>query len=559
MLQPEANAGGVAAHEAAFGAEHAEHLDAQRLDNALRALLETFPEAPVGALSQAGVYVPMPASVPLRRNPVIEGRTGLDNLSDADRQRLVLNWDRILGQGVGRCVIHPPNYPPTLLWGLDLRERHGVVLVLLTAAEGVDPGAVVVEPAPPGPPRFAALRKDELAQILEIDAATSEILGWSRQEMEGRRSLDFVHPDDHRLAVDNWMQMLANPGPARRVRQRLMRRDGSWCWFEVTNHNLLEDPAQGCVVAEMVDISDEMAAHEALREREQLLHRLAETLPVGVMQIDAERNVVYTNERLHEILGTPPAAGAEEQLRSVAGPHREVVREALARVLGAGSDCEIEVQLAPGAGHQLRTCTIGLRALTHEDGAVSGAIACVADVTESTRMRDELSRRATVDELTGCDNRAAIMRALDEHLASGQRRAERAVLFIDLDSFKEVNDVHGHAAGDELLRETARRLRAAVREQDRVGRIGGDEFLVLCPDVGGAQAAVRLAERVAGALCNDLYSAGGSRASIGVAWAEGEELSADALVAGADRAMYESKRARSGLPVLDAATMRRAA
>ena len=124
--------------------------------------------------------------------------------------------------------------------------------------------------------------------------------------MLGRRSLEFVHPDDHGLAIDNWMQMLAQPGPARRIRQRLLAKDGSWVWFEVTNHNLLADPEHGVVVCEMVDITEEMAAHEDLRAREQLLDRLAETVPVGLMQLDAERQVVYTNDRLHEILGTSP-------------------------------------------------------------------------------------------------------------------------------------------------------------------------------------------------------------------------------------------------------------
>ena len=196
-------------------------------------------------------------------------------------------------------------------------------------------------------------------------------------------------------------------------------------------------------------------------------------------------------------------------------------------------------------------CTIALRALTHEDGSVSGAIACVTDVTDSTRMREELRRRATTDELTGCCNRAAILLALDANIKSGQRRAERAVLFIDLDGFKQVNDEHGHAAGDRLLRRIAERLRSAVREQDLVGRIGGDEFLILCPEIGGHEPAVALAERIAELLRRDVaLSAGGRQASIGVAWSSGESIGAEALIARADRAMYESKRERAGRPTL---------
>lgn len=537
--------------EAVFVLEHERRLDAERVEQTLSSLLDLFPDAPVGALNAAGLFVEMPETIELRRNPVLSGRSGLDGMSDDDRVRILENWDRVLAVGAGRTVITPPGYPPTIVWGLDLRERHSALFIMLTPADGAEQ-APNPPPSPPAvPPRFAAIRKDDLGFIVAIDQATTEILGWSFEEMTGHRSLDFVHPDDHRLATDNWVQMLAQPGPARRVRQRLRRTDGTWCWFEVTNHNLLTDPEHGCVVAEMVDISDEMAAHEALREREQLLDRLTAALPVGIVQFDAEARILYTNERLHDTLGTAASATAAELMSAVVDSDRPALTAALAAVLDEGSDRDVEVTIrTPDSGQ--RVCTVTIRALTHDDGGVTGAIACVVDVTDSTRMREELRRRATTDELTGCLNRSSIVAALEQHIASGQRRAERAVLFIDLDNFKEVNDEHGHAAGDELLRELGRRLRETVRDGDAVGRVGGDEFLVLCPDVGGPQAALRLASRVSEALHNEMFAAGGHTASVGVAWTTGATLSADGLVARADRAMYGSKRAGTGAPVLDA-------
>ncbi len=87
-----------------------------------------------------------------------------------------------------------------------------------------------------------------------------------------------------------------------------------------------------------------------------------------------------------------------------------------------------------------RCCTMSFRALSHEDGSVSGAIACVDDVTERARMQDELKRRATYDELTGAHNRASVVNALEECITSGRGKAERAVMFVDLDGFKDVND-----------------------------------------------------------------------------------------------------------------------
>jgi diguanylate cyclase (GGDEF)-like protein/PAS domain S-box-containing protein len=515
-------------------------LDADELDRGLALVLATHPGAPVGALTETGVYAPMPPSIDVDGRSVLAGRSGLDGASDEDRAGLLANWDRVLANGASRCMINPGGYGATFVYCLDLRERHGVVFVLLDTVAG-DAGDPRPASEPEGvAPRFATIAKDQFSTITHVDEAVRAILGWQPEEMVGRRTLEFVHADDHALAVDNWMQMLARPGPARRVRQRLLRRDGSWAWFEITNHNLLEDPDHGCVVSEMVDITDEMAAHDEIRAREQLLHRLAETVPVGLLQIDAEGTIVYTNDRLHEILGAGRAATVRAQLVTLVPGDRRRAAEAAARVIRAGGHADVEVAVRNGREGE-RFCTFSLRALTREDGSVSGAIGCVADVTEGTRMREELRRRAAIDDLTGCHNRASIMGALEEHVASGRREAERAVLYIDLDAFKQLNDRYGHAAGDELLHAVGAALRAAVRERDLVGRLGGDEFLVLCPDVQGPRRARALGRRIERRLAEL------APASVGVAWSRGRELAAEHLVAAADRAMYASKRRKAQL------------
>jgi diguanylate cyclase (GGDEF)-like protein/PAS domain S-box-containing protein len=552
--------------DALFEHEAYEHIDADSLDEAIERLVGRYPQAPIVALKADGVVTEMPPSIELRDNPVLQARSGLDLVIQEDRVRVLKSWDRLLSGGAARWLAHLASKPEETMavFGVDLRERHGVVVTLFvpTGMSGAsDEASSQDEPAGEPMPRFATIVKDERSFIVEIDEATTRILGWSAEEMVGHRSIEFMHPDDHALAIDNWMEMLASPGMGRRVRLRHRHRDGSWVWFEITNHNLL-DESERRVVSDIVDISEEMAAHEALRAREQLLDRLAGAIPLGLFQIDAERRVVYTNERLHEILRVERAASVEEQLATVVESDRAAIERALTEVLETGRPQEVELEVSPPGRRERRLCAISLRALTHQDGVVSGAIACVSDVTDSARMRAELERRATFDELTECFNRAAIMRAPQADIDDRGAHGERAVMFVDVDQFKDVNDLHGHAAGDELLRVLSARLRAAVRERDLVGRLGGDEFLVVCPEVGGADCARALASRLAASLEAEVALSAARvhpRVSIGIAFSRGEEADGDELVARADSAMYDAKRGDGDTQVSATATVRRLA
>jgi diguanylate cyclase (GGDEF)-like protein len=192
-------------------------------------------------------------------------------------------------------------------------------------------------------------------------------------------------------------------------------------------------------------------------------------------------------------------------------------------------------------------------ALVDDDGRVYGAVASYDDVTVRVERDRRTRHEADHDPLTGVANR----RSFERTLASALSRATAlgrsvGLLMLDLDGFKAVNDRHGHAAGDEALREVARRLRRCVRERDVVARLGGDEFVVVLTDLGGRSGvAVDSVERVRAAL-EEPIAVGravevGVRAAIGVATSPGDGTTVAELLAVADRGMYAAKAAnRSG-------------
>ena len=526
-------------------------------EDVLASLLR-LPDAVLAAIATDGVLLPVPASVgipPERAMPLPADRaTFLEAVVPADAMTVITAWERARTHGVGLATVHGRREPevPLSLTFVDVREAHGVLVGALEVLDAASPGTVPADLAGvevSRRPRTATVRKTSLAVITEIDERATRMLGWTAAEMVGQRSSEFVHPDDQERAIANWLELLSRQ-ESQRVRLRHRRADGSWAWLELENQYVpADDPADAVVVTQMSDVSDEMAAHEALRQQERLLRRLTEALPQGILQLAADRTVVHANSRLPVLLGLP-AVGGWADLAAVADEAgRAGLETALSRALDDGGDTALEVGIRTPAG-ETRVCAVSVVALGDREGA-PGALVCVSDVTDSARMREELTAKATFDPLTGCHNRASTMAVLEAALAEPGGRPT-AVVFVDLDEFKPVNDTLGHDAGDELLVTTAHRLASVLRRDDLVGRLGGDEFLVVSRGVDGPDAAAALGTRIRAALSVPAEISAGAvrlRASLGVAVGE-PGLDGAALTKRADQAMYLSKQGRRGEPVL---------
>jgi diguanylate cyclase (GGDEF)-like protein/PAS domain S-box-containing protein len=527
------------------------------LDDALYTLLATHPEALVMALDDGTVRVPLPDDARFADCPPF-GETNamiVEFVVPHDRMTVVRTWERArvigLAQEHVRLAAEPDRYLALTI--VDARHRHGVWIVVILPDDGweVAPSATVdASLMIPSRPRTATIHKNLSAVITHIDDRTTRLLGWPPEEMIGHRSLDFIHPDDHDRAIGQWLEMQVRQ-QSQRIRIRHRHRDGNWVWLEMENVFVgLDSPDRLVALAELTDISDEMAAHEAVSQRERLFRRLAESLPVGVLQTTADGRVVFVNARLAELMGVTDATTVDEQFATVRPEHRLELNAALkdAATSGHDRDAEVDIERPGDAGHRRYLFTVA--ALSGQEGE-TGAIVSVTDISDGARLREELRHQATSDALTGCLNRAATLAALERQLGD-PGKVPLAVVFIDLNRFKSVNDSYGHAVGDELLAVAARRLRNQARSSDLVGRIGGDEFLVVCPRIGDRDQALALGRRFQRRLQGRTRISGvalRTSASIGVALA-GPGTSADLLVAQADAAMYTAKREGGEEPVL---------
>jgi diguanylate cyclase (GGDEF)-like protein/PAS domain S-box-containing protein len=525
--------------------------DPQTVEAALSSLLAMHPDAWVGAVGPTARYVPVPAGVPGADHPRLHGRWALDHVVPGDRPGLADAWRARRARGVSTATARLLTGGTATFHVFDVSDTYGADIVVAVTDGIGDLAAAVGSPPAIMASRFCRILRDEGGRAMEIDNAAPSVLGFSAEDLlSGRPPLERIHPDDHPVMLENWMATLANLTDGHRCRARVVRPDGSCRWFELTNFNRLDDPERPHIISEMLDISEEMAAHEAVAAREQLLHRLAEALPLGVLQLDNQHRVIYKNDYLGGVLGVDVATTMSEQFATVVDDDRSGLHASFSRALD-GVDGDIVVSVAGGrlCGERIvRVITKSLLA----GNEVSGVIACISDVTEATRMGRELERRATYDALTGCHNRASILASLAGALTPDGRHDGAVAIFVDLDGLKEVNDRLGHAVGDELLKVTARVLQGATRSKDVVGRLGGDEFLVVCHDVADESVAVELASRIADEVRRaDVAVAGTSislRASVGVAWAAKGSVEADHLVRRADEAMYASKREAAGRP-----------
>ncbi len=395
---------------------------------------------------------------------------------------------------------------------------------------------------------------DVEGRIGYVSPSFTEVLGYSADNIMGRNAFELLHPDQEASARQVLAGLVPRHGATERLLVRGLDQAGEWHWFDAVATNCLDDPGIDGLIVNLREVTAEIDARDDLRRSEARYRTIVETAQEGILAIDPTGAVAFANQKAADILGLDlDVLYAEGVLGRLTDEQRAELLSRLASRAETGAETFEVVYPHPARGPVI--IEVAASPLIDDDGKSMGSLTMIADVTTERQVADDLRHQALHDSLTGLPNRSLLVDRLA--MASARQLREHqdaiAVLFLDLDHFKLVNDSLGHAAGDRLLVEVAARLEAAVRETDTVARLGGDEFAVVCEE-SSPEEAEAVAQRIQEALQEPVYFDGEPvrvSASIGVALSPPHH-SGD-LLRFADTAMYESKASgRSRVTSFDA-------
>jgi diguanylate cyclase (GGDEF)-like protein/PAS domain S-box-containing protein len=393
--------------------------------------------------------------------------------------------------------------------------------------------------------------QSDIVTVVDLDGIVryispncGQLLGWSVDELVGTAGFDTIHPDDLGALADGLGAQLNEGLEPRPIEYRQRCKDGSWIWLEATARQLPISLGLAAVIVNSRDVSERRRADDAARETENRFRSAFAASPLGIAFADLDGRFTWVNQALAETLGESEPRLLELGLSDFsAGDDLEYELRQIDRLLsGEIASFSSEKQYEHTDGRTLWT-RLHLSLVRDADGAPSQLLCQLEEITERKQRELILTHDAIHDPLTGLLNRAGLRVHVDLAWADRSNDAPVAVLFGDLDGFKNVNDTLGHDAGDEVLVQVAERLRSAVRSSDVVARWGGDEFVVLCPSIENVDYATNVAERVHRAL-EAPFRVGPGLAeigiSIGVALDTGQPLP-DLLIKDADAAAYRAK------------------
>lgn len=364
----------------------------------------------------------------------------------------------------------------------------------------------------------------------------------------GSDSFSEIHPDDRERIRVIFRKTVAT-GVGERAEFRFLLGDGSVRYIE-SEGNVVRD--SGGKVSKVIvvsrDVTERKRSEEALLESEQRFRAIFENAAVGIARVSLAGRFLQINEVYSKIIGYSREEVLSQQFgfQQITFPEDREANMALVKRLleGENDSYSIEKRYIRKDGSVVWV-NLSVSLLRASAGQPLYFISAVQDITGRKMLEEQLRHLSNYDILTDLPNRTLLADRTRQALATARRdKARMALMYVDLDEFKPVNDTLGHNIGDLLLKEAARRMQGSVRASDTVARIGGDEFVVLLPTIDNDQDALLVAEKIRSALCQPFVLAGHSiriSSSIGIAVYPDDGSEEKTLLNNADAAMYFAK------------------
>jgi diguanylate cyclase (GGDEF)-like protein/PAS domain S-box-containing protein len=395
------------------------------------------------------------------------------------------------------------------------------------------------------------------AMIEEINLTGATLLGTERGKLMHKSFADYVAPED-RGHWDQYFTSVLQTNDKLTCDVAILNEDGMRCFVRMDSLRLLKDNKPPLVRIVLTDISERKRTEDALREQEEFYRMIAENIDDFVAVLDLKGRRLYNSPSYTRLFGGHENLKGTDSFAEIHPDDREHVKRVFKETVQTGIGLRIEYRFAlpDGSIRHMESCGALIKTSL---GQPSRVVVVSRDITERILAEDQIRNFAFYDALTKLPNRRMFDDRLNQAMAVSKRSGHYgALMFLDMDNFKPLNDQHGHSAGDLLLKEVSRRIISCVREMDTVSRFGGDEFVVMLTELGTdkessiAQTGI-VAEKIRTVLAKPytlVFQHEGETenmieyhctASIGVVMFINHEYRPDDLLKRADMVMYQAK------------------
>ncbi len=402
---------------------------------------------------------------------------------------------------------------------------------------------------------IGAISWDINFKTVEWNPAAQTIFGYTKEEVIGKHITELILPEDMKELVEGIFQdMLSEKGGDTHSINENITRDGRRIICEWYNTALKDIDGRGIGMASLVnDITERIHTEEALKESEGRLKTILSETPDPIAIYSSQGETEYLNPAFAEVFGWTLDELKGRRIPFVPDNQKQITSEKLKELLSSGNKVQFETQRLTKQGTKIDVI-ISTSCIKNLNGKISKLIVIFKDITDQKQAKQELKllnlkleHEATHDPLTGAPNRRAILGRLSEELDRAKRGALKlSIGLCDIDHFKLINDKYGHQVGDDVLCSFVKAVQNTLRPYDLVGRYGGEEFLIVIPDLPGSSGLVeeRIYERVRAKIADHkmVTRSGevGITISIGITSRKGNET-ADAMITNADAALYRAK------------------